>query len=474
MMKCPNCGKDMPDNTLYCEHCGEDIHIVPDFEPDIELDLEQFLSEMKEEAFEENRNASENQKKEKSQKIIILISMIITVLIMAGGILGIISYQNHSSAYQIKKAKKCVAEYEYDEAVTYYERALELEPDNISLRFALAEVYFLKNNKIEYEFLLRSIVKDDNATTEQLESAYGKLIAIYRAKNDYDTIQELLLSSENEDVMDTYQDYIANPPEFSLKSGYYTTVQPLKMTALGKGKIYYTTDGSVPTKESNLYSAPIILDDGDYLFRACFINEYGTSSKVINGEFHVDIDEIPAPEIGTISGDYSYPTYIEVLGNDDEVYYTTDGSIPTQSSQLYTGPMPMPLGKSIYKFIRVVDGVISNVAECTYNLVLKTEYTPELATEAVVRFCLDNGKIRDLEGYFDEMGSMYKYLYQYVIDIESAGYYVIAEVLQDSEGVMTKTGKNFAVDVYRGEIYKLQRDGNNNYALVEIQNESQE
>ena len=51
---------------------------------------------------------------------------------------------------------------------------------------------------------------------------------------------------------------------------------------------------------------------------------------------------------------------------------------------------------------------------------------------------------------------------------------MIAEVLQDSEGVMTKTGNNFAVDVYRGEIYKLQRDGNNNYALVEIQNESQE
>ena len=45
-MKCPNCGNEMTENTLYCEHCGEDIHIVPDFEPDIDLHLEQFITEI--------------------------------------------------------------------------------------------------------------------------------------------------------------------------------------------------------------------------------------------------------------------------------------------------------------------------------------------------------------------------------------------------------------------------------------------
>ncbi|MGN1146214.1 MAG: zinc-ribbon domain-containing protein, partial [Acetatifactor sp.] len=39
-MKCPNCGAKMPENSLYCEHCGEDIHIVPDFEPELELNIE--------------------------------------------------------------------------------------------------------------------------------------------------------------------------------------------------------------------------------------------------------------------------------------------------------------------------------------------------------------------------------------------------------------------------------------------------
>ena len=45
-MKCPNCGADMKEGTLYCEHCGEDIHIVPDFEPELEYNMEQTLHDI--------------------------------------------------------------------------------------------------------------------------------------------------------------------------------------------------------------------------------------------------------------------------------------------------------------------------------------------------------------------------------------------------------------------------------------------
>ena len=38
-MKCPNCGEEMAEGSLYCEHCGEDIHIVPDFEPELEKSI---------------------------------------------------------------------------------------------------------------------------------------------------------------------------------------------------------------------------------------------------------------------------------------------------------------------------------------------------------------------------------------------------------------------------------------------------
>ena len=63
-----------------------------------------------------------------------------------------ISYSHyHSVEYQTKCARNYVAEGEYDQAVTCYNRALELDPDNITLKFELADIYFQKNNKMEYE-----------------------------------------------------------------------------------------------------------------------------------------------------------------------------------------------------------------------------------------------------------------------------------------------------------------------------------
>ena len=122
-----------------------------------------------------------------------------------------------------------------------------------------------------------------------------------------------------------------------------------------------------------------------------------------------------------------------------------------------------------------MDGVTGNVAECNYNLVLNTEFTTEQAQTKVVSYVNGTGKIRDAEGHFDETEAMYKYQYQAVININDEGhYYVIAEILMDSDGILTKTGNNFAVNVYTGELFKLQKDGNNNYTLVEIQRESQE
>ena len=38
----------MAEGKLYCEHCGEDIHIVPDFEPELEQTIQDILDEMHE------------------------------------------------------------------------------------------------------------------------------------------------------------------------------------------------------------------------------------------------------------------------------------------------------------------------------------------------------------------------------------------------------------------------------------------
>ena len=43
-MKCPKCGVDIQEGKLLCESCGEEIHIVPDFEPEIENRIDPYFS----------------------------------------------------------------------------------------------------------------------------------------------------------------------------------------------------------------------------------------------------------------------------------------------------------------------------------------------------------------------------------------------------------------------------------------------
>lgn len=482
-MKCPNCGAPMKEGTLYCEKCGEEIHIVPDFEPELDDDIRQTIksiaddiwdkdSEAAIEKVSEDRKQPGTQVQKKRKQWVIVVALII--FFGAGAAAGIYACLHYSLRYQTNRARECVESGAYEKAIRYYKRAVEIDPGDVNLKVELAETYFLKNNKIEYEYLLREIVKDENATAEQVESAYGKLIAIYRARGDYQTINDFLLACGNESVMSTYQNYIAREPEFSVKSGYYTTIQPLKMSAFGTGKIYYTMDGSDPDEDSAQYTAPILLENGDYCIKAYYVSENGITSDIVTGEYHIEIEELPAPEISAISGDYEFPINIEVLNDDEEVYYTTDGTKPTIDSIRYTGPIPMPLGKSVFKFVRIGDGRNSEVEERTYQLTMNTEFTPGQAEEAVVDYCLSIGKITDEAGRFDDTDAMYKYQYQYVTNINQIDdFYVIDEILSSVDRTLIKTGSHFAVNAYTGELFKLLIN-DHGYTLVEIERPSED
>ena len=42
-MKCTNCGADIPEGHMYCDACGREVHMVPEFEPEIENEIHRSL-----------------------------------------------------------------------------------------------------------------------------------------------------------------------------------------------------------------------------------------------------------------------------------------------------------------------------------------------------------------------------------------------------------------------------------------------
>ena len=66
-MKCPSCGKEIEPGHLYCESCGLEIRIVPDFEPEIENSITETLSTVGEE-IKERETEGNGQEAEKNGK----------------------------------------------------------------------------------------------------------------------------------------------------------------------------------------------------------------------------------------------------------------------------------------------------------------------------------------------------------------------------------------------------------------------
>ena len=58
-MKCPSCGARMKEGHLYCEKCGREIQMVPDFEPEIENSIRETLSSVGEEIEGEKGSAKD-------------------------------------------------------------------------------------------------------------------------------------------------------------------------------------------------------------------------------------------------------------------------------------------------------------------------------------------------------------------------------------------------------------------------------
>lgn len=495
-MKCPNCGYEMAEGHLYCEKCGKEIQIVPDFEPELENSIIETLSTVGEEiggkGKEENLRSPRTrkpqeipklkggQKNEKiknddlrtRQKNNMAASLIIFVIVVILTIFaGVFLYQRYSVSYQLNRSKEYAERENYEEAIRYLKKADALEPGRTDVILAEANYYCLIGQRQSAIDILLKHVDTVQLEEDEKVLSYEKVIGILAEEERYDEINSLLIRSEDTAIQTKFQQYMAMTPEFSYGSGSYEKVIPLKISANTTGKIYYTLDGSEPTEHSQVYTAPVFLESGEYQVAALFINEYGIRSDIVRNWYIINLTVPDEPELLLYSGKYQKPTMIEVvIPTEGTVYYTTDGSDPTKDSLVYTGPIEMPLGKSNYKFVTISEeGVSSAVVSRSFDFDLNTDVSVKQAIANVVSALYNRGVLRDLQGHSFEVEGRYIFEYDTIVEIPNLGYYYVLKEFEETPGGnRLQTERLYAVEVYSGTANRLTYDQEGQMGLIPL------
>ncbi len=496
-MICPSCKNEIPEGKLYCPSCGKAIQIVPDFEPDIEEKIELSKSdiEVAMTGRDENKDptvdlsgdtkelpgktdpdpsAMDNiarRKQQRSKNKISLTFKIVSVLILilASVSVFIILRKRVSNSYSahMKKAVDSMAAEDYEGAVSEYLAAAAkegLDPklaENAALGAANA-YHYSKDDEKAIEILMDMLEKNPAS-----KECYEQLIAIYEEEGDIIAINELISSCPVSEIYEEYKDYITLPPEFSTLGGEYPETVELELTAGdGNSDIYYTIDGSIPDENSEKYTKAIILSEGSYIISAVCINKKGYSSAVISEEYTVTRQIPDMPEVSPEGGNKALPENITAkAGEDMQIYYTDDGSDPDLDSTKYEGEIPMPLGKSEFKFVAAdSNGNLSEVVTVSYKLNLMAAFTPADGVNYLLVNLVNTGKLMDVQGHAYGQDGVYKYSCDSCFSSGSRIYYMIYESYE-SGGKEEATGKIYALDFKTLELYRAGRDKDGNFTF---------
>ncbi|MDO4188998.1 MAG: chitobiase/beta-hexosaminidase C-terminal domain-containing protein [Lachnospiraceae bacterium] len=471
-MKCPKCSNEIKDGYLYCDKCGEEIRIVPDFEATFDdkinisftddIDSDVVLEELSK---VETKEIDAEINKEATREIDIKSSglganvtnktsddrIIIKALVFAGAIcvvlviMGILVNGRLNMYYSVdSQYEKAFEQYEsgrYDESIKTLKHALSIDPSDLRLRSLLADNYYnLKkydeSNALLYEML--ELYPDDPAILE-------KIIRNNEEKGDYQAISILLENEKDSSLGDEYSKYISENVEFSVPAGDYYEAINLELYAGENAVIYYTLDGSDPNDKSMMYNEPLILEDGEYTIKAIAINGFGIKSDVSEATYYIDFDVPEKPIVLTKAGTYNVPVLVEVKISDyDLCYYTIDGEDPTSDDMLYQGPFAMYIDKHTYKFATISSkGTSSEVVEIELNAELITLIDMDMAKTNIINYKTATGTI----------SPDYTYKCEQAYEYNNSTYYIVNEYTKSGEDEV-QTGNHYAVDVLTGLTFR--------------------
>ena len=260
-----------------------------------------------------------------------------------------------SFSYQYAAGKKADSNGDYEKAMNHYLNALHRDDSDPRILVALGNDAMQLGRKKTAESYLLSAVKKDGSYAR----GFTLLLTLYEQEGNYDKMKEALSYATTDRTKEIFKDYLILPPTFSQEAGKYDDDVELTLTP-PEGEdydIFYTLDGSSPNGEgARMYQEPILLTEGKTTIKAVCRNANGKFGKVVKATYKIKYAQPSVPKISPDGGSFDKPTKVTLSSDreDDEIYYTWNGSDPTDKSSLYSGPISVPEGNQILS-VMVID-----------------------------------------------------------------------------------------------------------------------
>ncbi len=197
-------------------------------------------------------------------------------------------------------------------------------------------------------------------------------------------------------------------PTFSPAAGSYSTAQSVTIGCATSGAtIRYTTDGSTPTSSSMVYSGPISVS------KTTTIKAYATASgmtdsAVATAAYTIGAtQQVATPTFSPTGGVYNTAQSVTIscATSGATIRYTTDGSTPTSSSAIYSGPIAVSKTTTMKAYATASGMTDSAVATATYTISASSSYavTYSIANDwgngATVNVTITNNSTAALSGW---------------------------------------------------------------------------
>jgi hypothetical protein len=161
----------------------------------------------------------------------------------------------------------------------------------------------------------------------------------------------------------------APAPVISPGSGTYSGSQTIAITdAVAGATIYYTTNGTVPTSTSTVYTGSFTISTDETITAIASPNGYLQSPPA--AATFTSTSTVATPVFSLAAGTYSGSQTLTLTDGTPgaQIYYTLNGSTPTSSSSLYTQPLSVPVSETVQAIAIAPNLFNSSIVTAAYTI----------------------------------------------------------------------------------------------------------